>query len=247
MAKGAAIPFKTYKEGLDKLLDLIKLDKELKKHHSIVLKVSLFDEETLPSTKVEFVESVLEYCIKNKNPVASIFIAEGSEGVPTEELFERYGYNKLAEKYEVGLVDLNSAETKTIENEKYKKFQEIKYPELLLNSFVISLPMLDDHPEYGLHGSLANMLGAFPAKYYKGFFSSKKNKMRKYPIKYAIHDILICKMPELAIIDASEKGKIIAGVPMEMDLNAQKLIGLDENDSTYLRTLKETFLSNEEN
>ena len=85
------------------------------------------------------------------------------------------------------------------------------------------------------------MLGAFPADYYSGFFSSKKSKIRKHPIKYSIHDILKCKMPDFTIIDASEKGIILAGRPLEMDKQAARLLEKDWKSISHLRLVDETF------
>ena len=89
-------------------------------------------------------------------------------------------------------------------------------------------------------GSLSNMIGAFPSSYYQGFFSRRKNKIRKWPIKYSIHDISKCKIPELTIIDASEFGSILAGQPLEMDKQAAKLLGIDWRTVEHLRLINET-------
>ncbi len=238
MTKGASIKFKSYQETVPTLLDLLKLERELKKYDKIVLKPYLSDNKE-ESTPKEFLEAVLQFCLKNKNPVAEVFIAEGSDGFSTEELFYSYGLSNLAEKYQVGLVDLNSAETEIVQNEKFLKFSEINYPKILLNSFIISLPKLSDHAEFGLIGSLSNMVGAFPSSHYKGFFSTEKNKIRKWPIKYSIHDITKAKMPNFTIVDASEKGIIMAGLPLEIDKQAAKLLNKDWQRVPYLNLMHE--------
>jgi uncharacterized protein (DUF362 family) len=180
--------------------------------------------------------------LKNKNPVAEIFIAEGADGADTMELFNKLGYAKLAERYSVGLLDLNSADVERIEQYDFAKFSEIMYPKILKDSFVISLPLLIPNEEISFEGALSNMLGAFPAKYYKGFFSRTKSKIRKWPLKYSVHDILKCKMPDFALIDSSEKGAILAGIPRDADKQAAKLLGIEWKDVGYLRLVEETFL-----
>ena len=85
------------------------------------------------------------------------------------------------------------------------------------------------------------MLGAFPAKYYSGFFSQKKNKIRKWPIKYSIHDILKCKMPNFSIIDASAHGQILAGISIEIDKQAAKLSGKEWKLIPHLKLISESF------
>ncbi len=123
------------------------------------------------------------------------------------------------------------------------KFEKIYYPKILLESCVISLPTLREDEETEIIDSLTNMLGAFPSKHYSGFFSLKKNKIRKWPIKYSIHDIMCCKMPNFAIIDAAENGCIIAGLPIEIDKQAAKLLKGDWKSFSHLRLLGDSFSS----
>lgn len=244
MAKGVSIKFRSYSETVPRLLELINLGKELKKHSKIILKPSLrvVEGEKSLSTPVAFAEQVLRFCLKNKNPVTEIFIADGADGADTMELFNQLGYTKLAERYNVGLIDLNNTETEKIEEEEFMRFQIIMYPKILKEGFVISLPLLAEDDELDMQGALSNMLGAFPAKEYKGFFSKIKSKIRRWPIKYSIHDILKCKMPEFAIVDSSEKGVILAGIPLEVDKQASRLLGLEWKDIGHIRLVEESFL-----
>ncbi len=240
MARGVSIKFKSYQETIPKILQLIKFQDEVKKHNTIILKPSLrnLDSQNTPS---EFTEAVLRFCLENKSPEAKVFIAEGSDGIDTEDVFEKFGYRKLAEQYAIGLIDLNTAEIEEIQDGEFLKFENIMYPKILLDSFVISLPKLAEDNEAEIYGSLANMLGAFPAEYYSGFFSSNKNKIRKWPIKYSIHDILKCKMPNFAIVDASEKGVTLAGIPLEIDMQSSKLLGKEGKAIQHLRLINESF------
>lgn len=239
MAKGASIKFKSYEETTPSFLKIMKLHDELKKYDKIVLKPSLTNPKE-DSTPVEFVESVLKFCLENKNPVAEVFIAEGAEDDDTIDLFESLGYQKLAEKYGVGLIDLNNTETIELENKNFLKFSTIHYPKILSESFIISLPKLVENEETVVSCSLTNMLGAFPSNHYSGFFSQGKSKIRKWPIKYSIHDIATCKMPDFAIVDASIQGQILAGLPYEIDKQSVKLLGKEWKDIDYLRLLDYT-------
>jgi uncharacterized protein (DUF362 family) len=248
MAKGVAIKFKSYDDTISKLLNLIKFNIEIKKHKKIVLKPHL-DVVESKSTPWQFIEQILDYCMKNKNEDSEIYIAEGADFADTMDLFDQLGYRKLAEQYSVGLVDLNNAEVDEIFDGEFLKFPNIKYPKILLDSFIISLPKLSDDEEFEMNGSLSIMRGAYPGKFYTGFFSSKKNKIRKWPNKYAIHDIIVCKMPEFSVIDASEKGYILAGLPLEMDKQAAKLLGRDWKTISHIRLVDESLSSkmNKEN
>ena len=217
---------------------------ELKKYDKIVLKPFLSNDAE-KSTPAIFVEAVLRYCLANKNPVADIFIAEGAENDDTLDLFEEQGYQKLAEKYGLGLIDLNNTETESIESPDFLKFSSIQFPSLLNDSFLISLPKLAENEEAVISGSLANMLGAFPASQYTGFFSKSKNKIRKWPIKYSIHDIAKCKMPDFAVVDASDRGIVLAGLPLEIDKQSAKLLGKEWKDVPYIKLLDQTDVKEE--
>ena len=238
MAKGIAMKFKSYGETVPKLLEILRLENELKKYEKIVIKPRLgeYPEE---NTKPELVEEVIKFCLRHKNPVAKVYIAEGADGFDTEELFDSLGFRQLAEKYSIGLVDLNTTEVEETESEDLLKFESIQYPKILKNSFIISIANLSEDEESVISGTLPNMLGAFPSEYYSGFFSSKKTKIRKWPVEYSIHDIVRCNEPQFAIIDASEKGSLLGGQPLEMDKQSAKLLGMNWQDIPYLKLLTE--------
>ncbi len=239
MVKGVSIKFSSYNESVPKLLKLIKLDQELKKHERIVIKPLLTGEKE-KSTQVEFVESLVAFCAANKNPTAEIFVAEGVDGADTMETYDAMGYRRLAESYGIGLVDLNKTACETIGKNEFMGFETILYPTILKDSFVISASPLRADEATVIAGSVANMRGAFPARHYKGFFSSRKNKLDGYPMKYQLHDIALCKIPNLGVIDGAAQGTIIAGQPIEIDKQAAKVIGLDPKAIGHLRMLEET-------
>jgi len=247
MVKGLAINFKSYGETIPQLLKVVGFDKEIKKHERIILKPTISVEDGNESTRPEFVEEVLKYCMEHKNPGTEILIAEGCDGVDSIEEFGNKGYGKIAERYGVGLVDLNKAETEEVENDKFLRFDTIHYPQILLDSFVISLPLVRDDWETGFSGSLDGMLGAFPARHYKGFLSAKKNKIRKHDIKYSIHDIVACKMPDFAILDLSDKGKILAGNPLEMDKQVARVMGFEMDKVPHIKLVDESFSEEKDN
>lgn len=239
MVKGVAVKFSSYGETVPKLLKVIKFDDELKKHEKVVLKVHL-GEEKMKGTQIEFVEPILKFCVENKSPGTEIVVADGADRDNTMDLFEELGYVDLAERYGVGLVDLNHAESEEIEGKGFLRFDSVHYPKVLLNGFVISLPLLRNDEERGFVGALDNMLGAFPAKHYKGFFSSHKNKIKKWSMKYSIHDVLQCKMPDFALVDASSDDLILAGKPLEMDKQGAKVLGMDWKEVDHLRLVDDS-------
>ncbi len=244
MVQGISVKFVSYEETLPRVLKVIKFQDELKKHSKIVLKPNVRTGLSGSSTSADFIEPILKFCMENKNPGTEIFIAEGADGISTEDAFEGLGYKKLAEKYGVGLIDLNNTEYENIESPKFLRFDSIQYPKILKEAFVLSLPVLKKNEETQLEASLSNMLGAFPSSHYKGLFTKAKTRIRRWDIGYSVHDIIACKMPEFSIIDASENGVILVGKPLEMDRQAAKLVGLNWNDIKHLRMIDDALGEN---
>jgi uncharacterized protein (DUF362 family) len=238
MVKGASINFKSYSITLPKFLEILKFDQELKKYDKVVIKPNLnYLKDDDKERFLLFTDALLDFCQKNKNPVSEIYLAEGADGEETSHLFEKTGFSKIADKYSIGLIDLNNSEVKEIHKPGFLKFDKIYFPQILLDSFLISITPLSVDPELEVSASLTNMLGAFPAQYYKGLFSSEKKKIKRWPIRYAIHDISLCKTPDFSIIDASLYGKIFAGQSLEIDKQATHLLDKDPKDIPYLKLL----------
>jgi len=245
MAKGVSIKFVSYEETVPKLLKAIKLDEELKKHQTILIKPNLLSKEDA-FTPVDFVEAVVKFSTQHKAAGAQVLVVEGSDGADTMELFDQRGYRALAEKYGAALVDLNKTETEAIGDNGFLASPTIMFPSLLKEGFLISLPVLTKHDRHDITGSLSNMLGAYPARHYKGFFSKNKNKLIG-PMKYQIHDIVKCKMPSLAVIDAHAHGALLAGQPLEVDKQAAKMLGMDWKSVAHLRLIEESLAQQKAN
>ena len=234
------VKFEDYEKSVPELLDRAGFKQIIKDKKRIFLKPNLTLCKPFPiTTDVVFVEEIVKY-IKKCNKKTEIIIAEGSGGDPTEKCFEKLGYKALSDKYKIPLLDLNETETKRIYSDKFKKFNFIEYPKALLTGFLISLPVLKEHGEAGVTISLKNMLGAFPARFYKSSVSSWKGKVHRWPIEYSIHDILACKFPDYAICDASivllekeihgypkELDILLVGKPLEVDKRGSLLLGHD--------------------
>ncbi|HVY01200.1 MAG TPA: DUF362 domain-containing protein [Candidatus Nanoarchaeia archaeon] len=239
MAKGVSAKFTSYSDTIPRLLKVIKFDQEIKNHNLIVLKPFARDKLS-PTTSPAFLEQVLRFCLENKSPDAKVIIAEGSDGIDTLEFFSELGYKKLAERYNIGVVDLNNSELEETRSPYFTKFEEVHFPKILKEGYVISLPPLSEDRELGAITAISNMVGAFSSKKYKGFFSKNKNKIRQWPIAYSVNDISLCKMPDFALIDASQKGFLIAGKALDADKEASKLVSKDGKGLVFLKIVEET-------
>jgi len=235
----ASVRFSSYKESVPFVLDKLDVGKVLCKQSKIILKPNLTCNKQPPvTTPVSFVKEVLNYCLDYSK--GKILIAEGSGGSNTGDCYRDLGYLDLAKKYSIKLIDLNEEEVVVKKSSSFKKFRYIYFPKVLDDSFLISLPVLKEHGEAKVTISLKNMLGCFPKEEYKGekYEGSWKAKMHQWLIDYSIHDILVCKFPDLAIVDAStgqiggevwgtpkKFGLILAGDPLGVDKEGAEILG----------------------
>ena len=238
------IDFSAYNESVTSALDMIKARDILAKQSAILIKPNLVNASPHPvTTPVACCEAVVEYvrsCSK-----ADIVVAEGP-GDPfmeTEEVFDCLGYRSMAIHQKVPLVDLNTSPLKKLENKQCSVFSEIYLPKMAFTHFIISLPVLKAHTLAIITGTLKNMIGLAPPKYYSGGFGAWKKAVFHGHMQQAIVDLNRYRSPDLSLMDAtlglsdSHLGgrrctppirKLIAGFnPLEVDRKAATLLGLD--------------------
>jgi uncharacterized protein (DUF362 family) len=234
------VDYVSYGESVPKLLKKAKFREIIAKEKKIILKPNLTKAKHFPTTTdVHFVEEIIKY-IKKNNKKAKIIIAEGSGGSSTKKCFKKLGYNELAEKYDIELIDLNKAPTVRRRNNKMRKFKTIEFPKVLTEGFLISLPVLKGHSKTKVTISLKNMIGCYPSSHYQTQGHTWKNKLHIKGIDTSIHDILTIRLPDYAICDASiaqleheirgfpnELNTLIAGQPLEVDKKGALLLGYD--------------------
>lgn len=236
--------FTSYKDSIKQALDIIKADKVLSAETKILIKPNLVNDMPFPiTTSVACCEAVVEYIIDCSN--AEIVIAEGcgDKDLDTDDIFKTLGYFDTAEKYDVQLIDLNSAKLKKLSRKDCQVFPEIYLPEIAFTHYIISVPVLKAHSLSKITGSLKNMIGFAPPKYYSGKFGIWKKAVFHENIHQAISDLNRYRTPDLTILDASigmaefhlggpqcepPVNKIIAGFnPVGVDRTAAELLGLD--------------------
>jgi len=247
MKKIALVKFSSYRESIPSVLDELGAREVLSQQSKIALKPNLVCNRKPPvTTPVNFTKEVLNYCLDCSK--AKILIAEGASA-NTWDCYKNLGYLDLAKRYGIKLIDLNEEEVMVKQSSLFKKFDYIYFPEVLEDCFLISLPVLKDHIEAKVTISLKNMLGCLPKGKYKGekYEGSWKAKMHRWPVDYSIHDVLVCKFPDLAIVDAStgQRGHevsgtpekfnlILAGDPVEVDKKGAEILGKDWREVKHI-------------
>lgn len=214
----------------------------------IVIKPNIVEPAPPPvTTDVRIVEGITKALADSG--INEVIIAEGSGTGDTLENFRALGYAQLG----VRLIDLDRTETVELAAPDYSVWEYISVPKILLDKFIISVPVLKEHSMCGVTISLKNMIGVLPANYYSGYWSYKKSLIHKYDTHGCIADLISIINPDCAIVDATigMKGSHLSGIPVtppinivyasESPLEADKfgcqLLGRDWEDIRYLKMI----------
>ncbi len=189
-------------ESTQELLEKSYILTHIPVDENIILKPNLVTDDPPPiTTPVEFVEQIIVFLQKNvKN---KIIIAEGT-GEPsytTDYVYNQLGYAQLANKYSIELLDLNEADLVLLENSDASRYQEMYLPKIIMNNFLISIPVLKAHSLAKVTLTMKNMMGAVPPQHYcagswnkSAFHSDMQN---------SILDLNRYKTPDYTIMDAT--------------------------------------------
>mgnify|MGYP005840232453 CR=1 FL=1 len=197
----------------------------------IVIKPNLIANQPYPTTTSS---KTVEAIIKNlKKFGKEIIIAEGAGWTDTYAAYRDQGYQQIAEKHGVKLVDLNIDRVEIVENPKAIVLKEYELPLTLKDSYLVSTAVLKVHSQAGVTLSVKNMLGAT--------IGGHKGRFHRRGIHESIVDINLYKAPNLAIIDGREanvKGElggeiqtfdlmIFSQDPVAADAVGAKILGVD--------------------
>jgi len=246
MSRVSKVRFTDYPRSIGRALDLIEAGRHLPRTGLIIIKPNLTNTSPPPVTiPASAVEAVYQYCRAHTN--AEIVIGEGCGSGRTEEIFRKLGYNRLARRYGVELVDFNDSQTQLVHNDQALVLKRFHMPVIVRDAFVISLAVLKDHLFTGTTLALKNMFGIAPGKYYSG--SWNKSKLHNPSTDKSVVDLCLYKKPEVSIIDATVglKGSHLAGRevklglilasldPVAVDTVGSKLLGHEPSQLQYLR------------
>lgn len=245
--------FVSYQQSIPEILNAAGADKILKEPDHILLKPNLVNGDPFPvTTDVECCKAVIEYIRACSD--ATITIAEGcgDSVFETGDVYEQLGYTHLAGEYNVELIDLNYADVVQMTEPANRIFPTMFLPEILFNTFVFSLPVLKAHSLAGITGTLKNMMGAAPPKYYAGNGSWKKAHFHEQ-MQESIVELNRFRTPDLSLMDASvglssfhlggptcrpPVGKlIVSGNPQKMDQYAAKLLNIDPTTILHINKI----------
>ena len=245
------IDFESFEKSVTDALNAIAAHKQIAEQSAILIKPNLTTASPHPiTTAPECCEVIIEYIRKYSK--AEIVIAEGSGDVKyeTDEIFENLGYTAMAEKQGVPLIDLNYGPVKKLNNPDCPVFPEMYLPEIAFNHYIISVPVLKAHSLAGMTGTLKNMIGFAPPKYYSGRYGIWKKAVFHEKMQESVIDLNKYLVPDLSVMDCSigmaefhlggpqcdpPIKRIIAGYnPWKVDREAAGLLGLDWNNIGHI-------------
>ncbi len=244
------VDFNSYKESVPALMEVLGADRILADQKKVVIKPNLVNTSPPPiTTPVQLVAAIADYVKSVSN--AETIIAEGC-GAPlynTHRPFRKLGYSDLARSNGMALVDLNQAETMKLTDSQCRVFPNFMMPRLVMDSFLISVPVLKKHFLAKVTLTMKNMLGCAPPDHYGGFIW-KKSMFHK-DMHRSIFEMNRYRTPDLTILDSSvglachhlggpkcrpHVGKLIGGFdPVAVDAYGSGLLGVDWRDVEHIR------------
>lgn len=170
----------------------------------VMLKPNLVNASPHPvTTPPAFCEAVITFVRKHTD--APVVIAEGcgDADMETPAVFARLGYQELARRLDIDLLDLNSAPLDRRTNPNCRLFPEMWLPEAVFDHLLISLPVLKAHSLCRFTGSMKNMMGLVPPSHYSGRFGTwKKAALHQY-LDEAIIELNRYRSPDFTVMDAT--------------------------------------------
>ncbi len=218
----------------------------------VMVKPNLVNATAPPvTTPLECVEAVVRYV--RDHCEAEVVIAEGSGDAlrETPEIFRDLGYEDLAMRLGVALLDLNHAPLVRLERPDCHVFPVMHLPRAAMESFLISVPVLKRHSLAGMTGSLKNMMGLAPPSHYSGADGYWKKAVFHNRMQDSVADLARYRAPDFTLMDASvglsefhlggaecdpPLNTILAGFdPFAVDRAGAELLGLDWRGVGHLR------------
>jgi uncharacterized protein (DUF362 family) len=193
-----------------KALEMIKIDETLTNEKPVLIKPNYLN-ASHPSTGITTDSRVIEGIIKflKQKEVHEIIIGEGSGFSDTFESYRVAGVDKVADRWNLKLVDLNKDDYIELHPQNPLSLKKVKLAKTALESTIISVPKLKLHRLAGVSLSIKNMMGVM----------KPKGSMHTH-LSSNIADLASVITPKIAVIDGiiAGEGHESSGNPVEMNL-----------------------------
>lgn len=245
-----SIDFSSYSKTVPVILNELYIDEIFTKSDRIIIKPNLVNASPYPVTTPAILCGEIISWLRDHFS-NSVIIAEGTGDIHrnTMEVFDELGYVSLSSEMNVPLVDLNEEETILLYDSRNKIFPEFHMPAIAMDSYIISVPVLKAHSLARITGSLKNMMGFAPPRFYQADSHWKKSGFHKQ-MQQSIIELNRYRTPDLTIMDATTGlsqyhlggpecdppvNKLMGGTnPVEIDREAAGLLGFDWTEIPHL-------------
>lgn len=247
----ATVEFSAYQKSIAQALDIIGARYILARQKAILIKPNLVHASPHPvTTHPECCAAIIDYIRRFSD--ADIVIAEGCGDAnrETPAVYTALGYDAVAGRTGVPLVDLNHTPLVKKTDNRCAVFPEIFLPEIAFTRFIISVPVLKPHSLSAITGTLKNMMGFAPPAHYSGRGGSWKKAVFHQHMQQSIIDLNRYRTPDLTVLDASlgladhhlggshcdpPVNKILAGTdPVAIDRAAADLLNMNWQNIRHL-------------
>ncbi|KPJ99716.1 MAG: hypothetical protein AMJ60_04115 [Desulfobacterales bacterium SG8_35] len=243
--------FTSWQETVPSLLNACSLLEKISSEKKLLIKPNLVEPQEPPiTTPVQLVAALVDH-IHASLPGLEIIIGEGcgSASNNTWQIFEALGYNRLDDLPHVTLMDLNEAPLVHMQNSSCKRWPEMYLPEIVFESFLISVPVLKAHSLAGVTLTMKNMIGLAPPAHFQQGGHWKKASFHQR-IQEAVFDLNRYRTPDFTLLDATigmqeahlwgptcdpPPHRLAAGYdPVAIDSYGCRLLGIDWNSIGHL-------------
>jgi uncharacterized protein (DUF362 family) len=244
--------FREWPASVRALLDAAHLPDLLLGVRRILIKPNLVQALAPPiTTPLPCVASLVDY-LRERAPLAELMVGEGvgAADEDTPAVFAKLGYLRWAAQAGIKLVDLNHEPLVRKAKPGCSRWPDFFLPQLLFDTFVISVPVLKAHTLARVTLSMKNMMGCAPPAYYQQGDGWKKGAFHAR-IQEAVFDLNQYRTPDFTLLDATvgmaeahlwgptcqpPPRQLVAGRdPVAVDVYGAMLLGRDWRQVGHLR------------
>jgi len=196
--------FSNWRESVSRLLDGAGLMAAIGEKRQILIKPNLVENLKPPiTTPVGLVEAIIDF-LQTRNKGLKIIVGEGtgSRDYATSHPFRELGYTEMADRCGIELIDLNEEPLRTMRKSECRRWPEMHLPEILFESFLLSVPVLKAHSLAGVTMTMKNMMGCAPPSHYEQGGHWKKASFHEN-IQEAVLDLNRYRTPDFTVLDAT--------------------------------------------
>lgn len=196
--------FTDWRESVFRLLAKAGLLAAIGGKRQVILKPNLVENFKPPiTTPVHLVEAIVNY-LQDQDLDLKIIIGEGtgSRDYDTFFPFRELGYLEMAGRNGIELIDLNEQPLRTMRRPECHRWPEMHLPEILFDSFLLSVPVLKAHSLASVTLTMKNMMGCAPPVHFQKGGHWKKAAFHDN-VQDAVLDLNRYRTPDFTVLDAT--------------------------------------------